>query len=183
MGYALAQACARAGAQVVLVSGPTALPTPVGAERVDVRSALEMRDAVGKALPGADVFIGVAAVADYRPVAAAEHKMKKTQGDVTITLTPNPDILAEVAARPDAPFCVGFAAESRDLDAYAEGKRRAKGLPMLVGNLVQDGLGGDDNQVTLYDASGRHPLERASKPRIAEQIVEHLSALLAARSA
>jgi phosphopantothenoylcysteine decarboxylase/phosphopantothenate--cysteine ligase len=183
MGYALAQACARAGAQVVLVSGPTALPTPVGIERVDVRSALEMRDAVGKALPGTDVFIGVAAVADYRPVAAAEHKMKKTPGDMTLTLTPNPDILAEVAARRDAPFCVGFAAESRDLDAYAEGKRRAKGLPMLVGNLVQDGLGSDDNQVTLYDASGRHPLERASKPRIAEQIVEHLSALLAARSA
>jgi len=181
MGYALAQACARAGArEVVLVSGPTALPTPYGVDRVDVRGALQMREAVMRALPGADVFIGVAAVADYRPVDTAVHKVKKSAGDLTLTLTPNPDILAEVAARADAPFCVGFAAESRDLDAYAEGKRRAKKLPLLVGNLVQDGLGGDDNEVTLYDDSGRHPLARAAKPAIAQRIVEHLAALLRA---
>jgi phosphopantothenoylcysteine decarboxylase/phosphopantothenate--cysteine ligase len=181
MGYALAQACARAGArEVVLVSGPTALPTPYGVDRVDVRGALQMREAVMRALPGADVFIGVAAVADYRPVDTAVHKVKKSAGDLTLTLTPNPDILAEVAARPDAPFCVGFAAESRDLDAYAEGKRRAKKLPLLVGNLVQDGLGGDENEVTLYDDSGRHPLARAAKPAVAQRIVEHLAALLRA---
>ena len=181
MGYALAQACARAGArEVVLVSGPTALPTPHGVDRIDVRGALQMRDAVMRALPGADVFIGVAAVADYRPVDAAVHKIKKSAGELTLALTPNPDILAEVAARADAPFCVGFAAESRDLDAYAEGKRRAKKLPLLVGNLVQDGLGGDDNEVTLYDDSGRHPLARAAKPAIAQRIVEHLAALLRA---
>jgi len=180
MGYALAQACRRAGAEVVLVSGPTGLPAPLGVARIDVRSALEMRDAVFAALPGADVFIGVAAVADYRPANAAEHKMKKTGAELTLTLTPNPDILAEVAARPDAPFCIGFAAESRDLDAYAEGKRRAKRLPMLVGNLVQDGLGGDDNQVVLYDDAGRHPLPRAPKADVARQIVEHLAELLAA---
>ncbi len=179
MGYAIAQACRRAGADVLLVSGPTGLAAPLGVERVDVRSALEMRDAVMAALPGADVFIGVAAVADYRPVEAAEHKVKKSDAELSVTLMPNPDILAEVAARPDAPFCVGFAAESRDLDAYAEGKRRAKRLPMLVGNLVQDGLGGDDNEVVLYDDAGRHPQPRAAKAIVAQKIVEHLAALLA----
>lgn len=183
MGYALAQACARAGAQVVLVSGPTGLSTPLGVERVDVRGALEMRAAVEAALPGAEVFIGVAAVADYRPAETARHKIKKSSDALTLTLTPNPDILAEVAARPHAPFCVGFAAESRDLDAYAEGKRRAKNLPLLVGNLVQDGLGGDDNLVVLYDEAGRHPLARAPKAVLAAQIVEHLATLLAARGA
>jgi phosphopantothenoylcysteine decarboxylase/phosphopantothenate--cysteine ligase len=182
MGYALAQACVRAGAEVVLVSGPTGLPEPLGADRIDVRSAMQMRDAVMTALPGADVFIAVAAVADYRPLAAAEHKVKKSSDAMTLTLTPNPDILAEVAARDDAPFCVGFAAESRDLDAYAEGKRRAKRLPMLVGNLVQDGLGGDDNEVILYDAEGRHPLERAPKTVVAQKIVEHLARLLTKRT-
>ncbi len=182
MGYALARACARAGAaEVVLVSGPTGLPAPWGVRRVDVKSALEMRDAVLAALPGADVFIGVAAVADYRPAQPAEHKIKKSGEALALTLAPNPDILAEVAARPDAPFCVGFAAESRELDAYAEGKRRAKKLPLLVGNLVQDGLGGDDNEVILYDDAGRHPLARAPKPAIAQRIVEHLAALLRAR--
>lgn len=178
MGYALAQACARAGAQVVLVSGPTGLPVPAGVTRSDVRSAQEMRDAVLAALPGADVFIGVAAVADYRPVQRAEHKLKKSADAMTIALTRNPDILAEVAARADAPFCVGFAAESRDLDSYAEGKRRAKRLPLLVGNLVQDGMGGDDNLVVLYDDAGRHPLPRAAKAEVARRIVEHLAEML-----
>ena len=182
MGYALAQACRRAGAEVVLVSGPTALATPQGVRRIDVLSALQMRDAVVAALPGAEVFIGVAAVADYRPAAASEHKMKKSSDAFELALTPNPDILAEVAARPDGPFCVGFAAESRDLDAYAESKRRAKRLPMLIGNLVQDGLGGDDNQVILYDDAGRYPLPRAAKTVVAQQIVEHLAGLLAART-
>lgn len=178
MGYALAQACARAGAEVVLVSGPTGLTVPPGVRRIDVRSAQEMREAVFADLPAADVFIGVAAVADYRPAQRAEHKIKKTADEMTIALTRNPDILAEVAARADAPFCVGFAAESRDLDAYAEGKRRTKRLPLLVGNLVQDGMGGDDNLVVLYDDAGRHPLPRAPKARIARQIVEHLAGML-----
>lgn len=180
MGYAIATACVRAGAEVVLVSGPVMLPAPLGVRRVSVSSALQMRDAVFSALPGADVFIGVAAVADYRPVQAAEHKIKKSGGSISIDLTPNPDILAEVAGGPNAPFCVGFAAESRDLDGYAEGKRRSKRLPLLVGNLVADGLGGDDNTVILYDDAGKHPLPRAAKPVIAERIVEHLASLLCA---
>ena len=179
MGYALATACARAGAEVVLVSGPVALAAPAGVLRVDVRSALEMRAAVFDALPAADVFIGVAAVADYRPLQPAEHKIKKSGDTMRIELTPNPDILAEVASRPDAPFCVGFAAESRDLDAYAEGKRKNKKLPMLVGNLVADGMGGDDNTIVLYDERGRHPLPRAAKSVLAQEIVEHLANLLA----
>ena len=178
MAYALARACAQAGADVALVSGPVALPVPAGVARISVRSALQMRDAVFAALPGADVFIGVAAVADYRPDTSAEHKIKKSGAALQISLTPNPDILAEVAARPDAPFCVGFAAESRNLDEYAEGKRRAKKLPLVVGNLVQDGLGSDDNQVVLYDEAGRHPLERAPKPEVARAIVAHLAGLL-----
>ncbi|HMX12970.1 MAG TPA: bifunctional phosphopantothenoylcysteine decarboxylase/phosphopantothenate--cysteine ligase CoaBC [Thauera aminoaromatica] len=181
MGYALARACAQAGAEVVLVSGPVSLPVPAEVRRVSVTSALEMRDAVLHALPGADVFIGVAAVADYRPLASAEHKLKKSADTMNIALTPNPDILAEVAARADAPFCVGFAAESRDLDAYAEGKRRNKRLPMLVGNLVSDGMGGDDNTVILYDDAGRHPLPRAAKAEVARGIVAHLAGLLPAR--
>lgn len=179
MGYALARACAQAGAEVVLVSGPVSLPVPADVRCVPVASALQMRAAVFEALPGAQVFIGVAAVADYRPLATAEHKLKKTSDTLTVALTPNPDILAEVAAREDAPFCVGFAAESRDLDAYAEGKRRNKRLPMLVGNLVSDGMGGDDNTVILYDDAGRHPLPRASKAEVAQGIVAHLARLLA----
>ena len=178
MAYGLARACVQAGAEVVLVSGPVALPVPMGARRVSVRSALEMREAVLTAVPGSDVFIGVAAVADYRPATSAEHKIKKSGAELAITLTPNPDILAEVAALPTPPFCVGFAAESRNLDEYAEGKRKAKKLPMVVGNLVQDGLGGDDNQVVLFDEAGRHPLPKAPKPEVARAIVAHLAALL-----
>ena len=179
MGYALARACAQAGAEVVLVSGPVSLAVPADVRCVPVASALQMRAAVLAALPGAQVFIGVAAVADYRPLTTAEHKLKKTSDTLTVALTPNPDILAEVAARDDAPFCVGFAAESRDLDAYAEGKRRNKRLPMLGGNLGSDGMGGDDNTVILYDDAGRHPLPRASKAEVAQGIVAHLARLLA----
>ena len=179
MGYALARACAQAGAEVVLVSGPVSLAVPADVRCVPVASALQMRAAVLEALPGAHVFIGVAAVADYRPLATAEHKLKKTSATFSVELTPNPDILAEVAAREDAPFCVGFAAESRDLDAYAEGKRRNKRLPMLVGNLVSDGMGGDDNTVILYDDAGRHPLPRAPKAEVARGIVAHLARLIA----
>lgn len=178
MGYALARACAQAGAEVVLVSGPVGLQAPVGVRCVPVTSALQMRDAVFEALTGAQVFIAVAAVADYRPLATAEHKLKKSGDTMTVSLTPNPDILAEVAGRADAPFCVGFAAESRDLDAYAEGKRRNKRLPMLVGNLVSDGMGGEDNTVVLYDDAGRHPLPRAPKAEVAHGIIAHLARLL-----
>ncbi len=178
MGFALARACVEAGAEVTLIAGPVSLVTPRGVHRVDVQSALQMREAVMHALPGQHVFIGVAAVADYRPRQAAAHKIKKGTGKMSLELEANPDILAEVAARPDAPFCVGFAAESQDLNAYAEGKRVAKKLALVVGNLVQDGLGGDTNAVTLFDADGSHVLPPADKPEVARGIVAHLVRLM-----
>jgi phosphopantothenoylcysteine decarboxylase/phosphopantothenate--cysteine ligase len=178
MGFALARACAEAGAEVTLVAGPVTLATPRGVRRVDVQSALQMHDAAMRAVPGQDVFIAVAAVADYRPRNAAEHKIKKGSASVTLELEANPDILAEVAARPDAPLCVGFAAESRDLGTYAEGKRIAKKLALVVGNLVQDGLGGDTNSVTLFDETGSYGLPPADKSEVARGIVKHIVRLL-----
>ncbi len=178
MGFALARACADAGAEVTLVAGPVALPTPRRVQRIDVQSALQMRDAVMRAVEGQDIFIAVAAVADYRPRNAAEHKIKKGSASVTLELEANPDILAEVAARPDAPLCVGFAAESRDLANYAEGKRIAKKLALVVGNLVQDGLGGDTNVVTLFDGTGSYALPPAEKSEVARGIVEHIVRLM-----
>lgn len=174
MGYALARACAEAGARVSLVSGPVSLPTPRGVGRIDVQSAQEMRDAVLKQLP-TDIFIAVAAVADYRPAVPAEHKIKKGSATLTLELAANPDILAEVAGRPDAPFCVGFAAESRDLASYAEGKRQAKKLRLVVGNLVQDGMGGDGNVITLFDPAGAHALPPGDKLILARAIVRHIA--------
>ena len=177
MGLALARACGGAGAQVRLGAGPVVLDTPRGAMRIDVTSAAQMRDAVMQAVDDADVFIGVAAVADYRPVGNAVHKIKKTAA-MSIDLVANPDILAEVASRPNAPFCVGFAAESQNLASYAEGKRVAKKLPLVVGSLVQDGLGGDQNAVTLFDANGAHPLSQGHKLAVARDIVKHLATLI-----
>jgi phosphopantothenoylcysteine decarboxylase/phosphopantothenate--cysteine ligase len=177
MGLALARACVEVGAGVTAICGPVSLSTPPGVERIDVLSALQMRDAVLKELP-AGIFIAVAAVADYRPAAPAAHKIKKGAAALTLELVANPDILAEVAARPDAPFCVGFAAESRDLAQYAEGKRRAKKLPLVVGNLVQDGLGGETNAVTLFDAAGAHPLPAGNKLTIARAIVRHIAEMI-----
>ncbi|TRZ91205.1 MAG: bifunctional phosphopantothenoylcysteine decarboxylase/phosphopantothenate--cysteine ligase CoaBC [Rhodocyclaceae bacterium] len=181
MGYALARACAEAGAMVTLVSGPVSLVTPRGVSRIDVRSAAEMRQAVLDGVAGNDVFIAVAAVADYRPAQFAAHKIKKSDAAMTIELQPNPDILSEVAELPNAPFCVGFAAESQNLAAYAEGKRQTKKLPLVVGNLVQHGLGGDCNEVVLFDATGSHPLPPAGKLEVARGIVSHLAGLLTKR--
>ena len=179
MGYALARACAHAGAAVELVSGPVEMDAPYGVVRVGVRTALEMHHAVMARIAQADIFIGVAAVADFRPRHAAENKLKKTQiASPVLELEQNPDILADVASLPAAPFCVGFAAESQDLETYAEDKRKRKRLPLVVGNLVQDGMGGDENTVTLFDARGAHPLPRASKQVLAAAIVRHLAEML-----
>ncbi|MCK9387526.1 MAG: bifunctional phosphopantothenoylcysteine decarboxylase/phosphopantothenate--cysteine ligase CoaBC [Sulfuritalea sp.] len=178
MGFSLARACVEAGAEVTLVAGPVSLVTPRGVRRINVQSALQMRETVMQALPGQHVFIGVAAVADYRPRRAAEHKIKKDASSLTLELEANPDILAEVATMPDAPFCVGFAAESRDLATYAESKRVAKKLDLVVGNLVQDGLGGNTNAVTLFDAAGAHTLPLADKSEVAHGIVAHIAVLM-----
>ncbi|MFP5381317.1 MAG: bifunctional phosphopantothenoylcysteine decarboxylase/phosphopantothenate--cysteine ligase CoaBC [Gammaproteobacteria bacterium] len=176
MGYAVAQAAAEAGAAVCLVSGPTCLATPPGVRRVDVRTAAEMRAAVLAELPCA-VFIAVAAVADYRPETAAGQKIKKGTGGLELRLVPNPDILAEVAARPDAPFCVGFAAETERLAEHAETKRRKKKLPLLAGNLAQDTLGQDSAELVLFDDRGAHPLPRADKLAQARSLIAHLATL------
>ena len=177
MGFALARACAEAGARVTLVAGPVSIRSPRNVSRIDVVTAGQMREAVMSCVPDSDIFIAVAAVADYRPARTAEQKMKKGADALQLPLEPNPDILAEVAALPKRPFCVGFAAESERLDEYAEGKRRAKNLPLLVGNLVQHGLGGEENAVVLYDDGGRHPLPAGPKLAVARRIVAHLANL------
>ncbi|MBT9567650.1 MAG: bifunctional phosphopantothenoylcysteine decarboxylase/phosphopantothenate--cysteine ligase CoaBC [Thiobacillus sp.] len=177
MGYALARAAVEAGAEVCLVSGPTCLATPAGVRRVDVRSAAEMQRAVMAELPSA-VFIAVAAVADYRVDAAAEQKIKKSAEALTLKLVPNPDILAEVAALPDAPFCVGFAAETERLVEHAEAKRLRKKLPLLVGNLAQDTFGEDTAELVLLDDHGQHALPRADKLTLARQVIAHLAPFL-----
>jgi len=177
MGYAVAQAAAEAGAEVCLVSGPTCLATPAGVRRIDVQSAADMRGAVLAALPS-DVFIAVAAVADYRVDAAATQKIKKSAAELTLQLVANPDILAEVAALPDAPFCVGFAAETEQMAEHAEAKRLKKKLPLLVGNLAQDTLGQDTAELVLFDDRGQHRLPRADKLMQARHLIRHLVNLL-----
>lgn len=178
MGYAVARAARDAGATVTLVSGPTALAPPRGLERIDVSSAQEMFDAVMARVAKADVFIGVAAVADYRPKEAKRHKLKKSTSDMALQLQPNPDILGTVAARKKPPFCIGFAAETENLEAYADAKRRRKKVPLLAANLAQHAFGADDNQLILFDDRGRHELPRAPKIVLARALIAHLAKLL-----
>ncbi|HEX7052440.1 MAG TPA: bifunctional phosphopantothenoylcysteine decarboxylase/phosphopantothenate--cysteine ligase CoaBC [Burkholderiales bacterium] len=179
MGYAVARAAQEAGAQVTLVSGPVALATPPGVARVDVRTAREMLEAVKQAAPASDVFISVAAVADYRVRSPSTRKLKKANGaPLTLELEENPDILAHVAAMKGGPFCVGFAAESEDLARHAIEKRARKGIPLLAANLAQDALGGDENAIRLYDERGEHDLGRGSKIELARKLVAHLAGML-----
>lgn len=175
MGYAIARACWEYGAEVVMVSGQTALPTPAGCRRINVISAQDMLNAVELEVNQADIFISVAAVADYYVLNQSEQKIKKDAHVLTIELAPNPDILANVSSRHNPPFCVGFAAESENLLEYAEAKRRKKKLPLLVANLVQEAIGAEDNEVILLDDQGQRRLPRAPKLTIARQIVEHLA--------
>ena len=177
MGYAVAQAALEAGAQVTLVTGPTSLDPPVGADVVRTTSAEDMLAAVDADVGDTDVFIGVAAVADYRVAKPSEQKIKKSDQPLTLELVPTVDILASVAARPNPPFCVGFAAESHNLDQFAEEKRRRKRLPLLVGNVAQDAIGAEESEIVLYDDAGRHPLPRAPKIEQARALVRHLAAL------
>ncbi|MDE2260775.1 MAG: bifunctional phosphopantothenoylcysteine decarboxylase/phosphopantothenate--cysteine ligase CoaBC [Betaproteobacteria bacterium] len=174
MGYAVAEAARDEGAEVVLVSGPTGLTPPGGCTVLPVRSAAEMLGAVQSVLAGTDLFFAVAAVADYTPAEPAAHKLKKSKQPLTLTLKPTVDILATVAALPHPPFCVGFAAETRDLAAYAESKRHHKNVPLMVGNLAQRALGSDDNEIILFDAQGAHPLPPASKIVLARQLLDHV---------
>ncbi len=180
MGYAVARAAREAGARVVLVSGPTALPAPHGVQRVEVSSAQEMFDAVMTQVGAAQVFIATAAVADWRPAQVHAQKQKKREGEgaPTIALQANPDILAAVAALPQPPFCVGFAAESEKLAEHAAAKRVRKNVPLLVGNLGPDTFGRDDNRLELFDAAGHHPLGSGDKLVLARKLIEEIAARL-----
>jgi phosphopantothenoylcysteine decarboxylase / phosphopantothenate---cysteine ligase len=177
MGYAIARAALDAGAKVTLVSGPTNIDVPPAAHVERVESTNEMFTAVKKHANAADIFIGVAAVADYRVEKTSKQKIKKTNRDLNLKLVPNPDILAWVAALPKPPFCVGFAAESQKLHEYADAKRRRKKVPLMVANLAQDAIGADDNEITLLDDSGIQTLPRAPKTVLARQLVAYIAKL------
>lgn len=181
MGYAVARAAREAGAEVTLISGPVVLATPPGVARIDVRTAEEMFEAVKHAVKGSDVFISVAAVADYRVKQRAAQKMKKSGAGVALELEENPDILSWVAALPQAPFCVGFAAESEKLAQHAKEKRLKKGVPLMAANLAQEALGAEDNSITLYDERGEHPLGRGPKLELARKLLEHVAGMLPPR--
>ncbi len=183
MGYAIAQAALAMGAQVTLVSGPVSLTPPAGANLVKVNTATEMFEAVKQHVVQTDMFIGVAAVADYRVAQPSAQKIKKSEVALTLELIPNPDILAYVAGLPDAPFCVGFAAESEKLRKHAIEKRKKKRLPLLAANLVQNAIGSDDNALVLFDEAGEHALPHADKPAVARLLLRHAAALYAKRKA
>ncbi len=183
MGYAIARACRHAGAQVTLISGPTSLTSAPGVKRINVQTANEMMAAVDAELDRAassiriDCFIAVAAVADWRVADSSPVKLKKT-GDgraPAFELVENPDILASVARRPMAPYCVGFAAESENLVAHASAKRERKGIPLIIGNIGPATFGRDDNELVLVEASGSVPFGRASKQALATRLVAELA--------
>ena len=184
MGFAVARAAHEAGARVTLVAGPVGLATPRGVARVDVRSAQQMFDATLALVGDATLFVATAAVADWRPANAAEHKIKKDGSGVVpqLTFRENPDILATVAKSPRAQegalVCVGFAAESQDLLANAQAKRARKGVPLLVGNIGPDTFGQDDNALLLVTADGSRELARAPKLELARALVQACALLL-----
>lgn len=186
MGFAIAEACAAQGAEVTLIAGPVALATPAGVtRRVDVRSALQMRDAVMQAINGADIFIATAAVADWRVAEYSSRKIKKgASGAPVLELVENPDILAEVAARNPRPFVVGFAAETDQVTANARAKLERKKLDMLAANHVDEntGIGADDNALELIWPGGSETLPRASKAELAKKLVARIAAHYHARN-
>ena len=183
MGYAIARAVLDAGAKVTLVSGPTNLSVPTGATLVSVISAADMYKAVMANVTGKDIFISVAAVADYTIKQPSRSKIKKSTSALTIELEPTVDIVGQVAQLPNAPFCVGFAAESDNLYEYAEAKRKRKKLPLLAANLVQTAIGSDDNELILFDDDGVHPLGRQPKEALARELVRHIAKLMARQTA
>lgn len=179
MGFAIAEACVAEGADVTLIAGPVALTTPAGvARRVDVRSALQMRDAVLQAVGGADIFIATAAVADWRVAEYSPRKIKKNAaGAPVLELVENPDILAEVAARDPRPFVIGFAAETDHVAEHAREKLERKKLDMLAANHVDEhiGIGADDNALELIWPGGSETLPRASKAELAKTLVARIA--------
>ncbi len=185
MGFALAAIAAQMGAHVTLVAGPVALSTPAGVERINVRRAAQMRDAVLAALPGQDVYIGAAAVADYMPVQTQAQKIKKTGETLTVELVRTPDILAEVAVHAARPaLVVGFAAETHDLDTYARDKLARKRVDLIAANdVAAQGIGfeSEDNALAVFDATGRTDIPRGPKSQVASALLALVAARLAPR--
>jgi phosphopantothenoylcysteine decarboxylase/phosphopantothenate--cysteine ligase len=185
MGFAIARAAHEAGAEVTVIAGPVHLPTPRGVTRIDVRSAADMHGAVLSHVADASVFVATAAVADWRVAQVAEQKIKKTaEGDTPdLAFTENPDILAEVAksarAQNGALFCVGFAAESHDLQKNAQAKREKKGVPLLVGNIGPATFGSDENALLLVDAQGTQEVPQADKLALARKLVAEIAQRMA----
>lgn len=181
MGFALAAAAHAAGADVTLICGPNHLPTPSGVHRIDVETALQMQSAVA-AVEQMDVFIGAAAVADYRVHTPAEHKLKKSSDvdSLTLTLVKNPDIISGVAQRNPRPFVVGFAAETEHLQAYAEEKRRVKKMDVICANAVGEGLAFDqpDNALSVIWQGGMRHFERTNKTQLATQLIELFNTIM-----
>ena len=178
MGYSLAQAAVEAGADVTLVSGPTHIAKPERVNTVNVISALDMHAAVMNDIEAQDIFIGVAAVADYRPIDSADQKIKKNADEMTITMVKNPDILADVAALEKRPFCVGFAAETNDVVSYARGKLERKKLDLIAANHVggsDTGFGTPDNAITLISKDDATELPKQNKAALARQLMAEIA--------
>lgn len=180
MGYAIARAAQQAGAHVTLISGPTALDAPLGVQRIAVQTAQQMHDAVLGQIADQDIFIAVAAVADWRVANASMQKLKKdgNNGVPVLEFAQNPDILATVAALPKRPYCVGFAAESENLLQYGEQKRLRKNIPLLVGNIGHHTFGKDDNELVLFDPHGHTLLPRNDKQTLARQLIAAIAGRL-----
>lgn len=177
MGYAVAQAAVEAGASVTLVSGQTCLAPPTVDKFLAVVSADDMLQVVQAEVAQADIFISVAAVADYRPVKTSQQKIKRSANHLILELRANPDILLWVANLPEPPFCVGFAAETDDLEQNATTKRAQKKLPLLVANLAQEAIGFDESELVLFDDSGQYVLPKAPKIVQARLLINHIQSL------
>jgi phosphopantothenoylcysteine decarboxylase/phosphopantothenate--cysteine ligase len=182
MGYAVASAAVRAGADVVLVSGPAEIPAPEGMEVVRVETAQEMLEAVHARVAGTDVFIAAAAVADYRPAVVADHKIKKKADTLALELERAPDVLASVAALPAPPFLVGFAAETRELETHARAKLESKNLDLIAANAVgpDRGFDRDDNALVCLWPGGRKDLGHGSKAALADRLITLIAERMAA---
>lgn len=175
MGFALAKVATQMGAEVTLIYGHATAQRPQVSHATFAGTANDMYQSVMQHIATQDVFIGVAAVADYSPLITEDQKIKKSEDTLTIQLTKNKDILADVASLPNPPYCVGFAAETEKVLEHARQKRQAKKIPLIVANQASLALGSDDNSVTLIDAAGEYPLDTADKTKIAAKILTHLS--------
>jgi len=178
MGYSIAQAAHEMGAKVVLVTGPTALPVPRNVSTIQIKTAENMLNTVIQNIANQDVFISVAAVADYRAAMPRQQKIKKNNTTLTLELTRNEDILATVAKLPNAPFCVGFAAESENLLEQAEEKRKQKNLPLIAANIFTESMGKDESTLTLLDNQGSHALPHAPKIILARMLLQHIAKMM-----